>query len=473
MKTFPMFLCVADRPVVIVGGGEQAAQKCRLMLKTEARIIVAWPHLEAELESLAREGKISWHSGAISRALFDDAALIFIATGCPGSAAAIQGLTRSSGAVVNVVDQPDLCTAMTPSLVDRDPVVVAIGTEGTAPMLARKIKSQIETMLEPQLGGLAALAGRLRNAVARSVPKNGRRAFWRWVFEESPRRLHAKGAEREAALALKTAMAAGGAPDHNGRGTICLVGAGPGSADLLTLRAMQRLQEADVIFYDRLVDPAVLELARRDAERVYVGKQVGANQWPQKNIDQVIVAAALSGKSVVRLKSGDPMIFGRAEEELEAARNAGIPVEIVPGVTAAIASAAVLGRSLTERGKTDRVVFATGTCKSGDPSPDISDLLQPGTTVVLYMAVNATPRFSRQLKQQGFASDFEIDIVCSASRLDQRALRTTLGKLEDTIERENVQNPSIFVLRAPKLHAITNGIEPCQLNHTASLPLIA
>jgi len=216
---------------------------------------------------------------------------------------------------------------------------------------------------------------------------------------------------------------------------------------------MQRLQEADVIFYDRLVDTAALELARRDAERVYVGKQVGANQWPQEKIDRVIVAAARAGKSVVRLKGGDPMIFGRAEEELEAARNAGIPVEIVPGITAATASAAAMGRSLTERGKTDRVVFATGACRPGDPSPNISELLQPGTTVALYMAVNAAPRIAQQLRQQGLESDFGIDIVSSVSHSDQKIVRTALGTLECTIENENVQSPAIMVLRVPKLHA--------------------
>ena len=330
MKTFPMFLCVADRPVVIVGGGEQAAQKCRLMLKTEARIIVAWPQLEGELESLVRGGKVNWHRDPITHFLFEGVALIFIATDCPASAAAIHALVEPSGAVVNVVDQPALCSAFTPSLVDRDPVVVAIGTEGTAPVLARKIKSQIEIMLEPQVGRFAALAGKLRAAVARSVPAENRRAFWCWMFEGAPRRLFAEATERKAIVALHSAMAAGGAPDHNRQGTLCVIGVDLGASDLLTLRALKRLQEADVIIYDKKVDAAALELVRRDAERICV--DVGGNQWTQEKINKVIVATAWAGKSVVRLKVGNSMILDNIETELFAIRRASFPVEIVPNV---------------------------------------------------------------------------------------------------------------------------------------------
>ena len=296
MKSFPMFIRTSGRCVVIAGGGEQAAQKARLILKTDARIVLAAPALEDELLGLVETGRAQQHTGPITRALFEGAAMAFIATGCPGIDASLQAVAQGA-CPVNVVDQPELCDITTPSLVDRDPVVVAIGTEGTAPVLARQLKTRLEESLPPTLGGLAALSGRLRGSVARSVPRAKRRAFWAWVFSGAPARLWAQGAERAAAQSVKDAIAAGGAPEAQA-GAISLVGAGPGARDLLTLRAVQRLQEADVIFYDRLVDEEVLELARRDAERVFVGKHVGANAWPQERINALILAEARKGRRV-------------------------------------------------------------------------------------------------------------------------------------------------------------------------------
>ncbi|KGB83465.1 siroheme synthase [Rhodovulum sp. NI22] len=450
MKTFPMFLKMAGRDVVIVGGGEQAAQKARLMLKTEARLILLAPVLDEELQALIDTGRAVHDAGAIGPAHFADAALVFIATGCPGLDAAVHALAKAAGAVVNVVDQPALCDALTPSIVDRDPVVVAIGTEGAAPVLARQIKTRIETMLEPRLGEFASLAGRMRDAVAQRVPREGRRAFWRWAFSETPRRMHAAGAERDAARALKDAIAGGGAPDADALGVISLVGAGPGSADLLTMRAVQRLQEADIIFYDRLVDPAVLELARRDAERVYVGKAVGACAWPQERIDAIIVAAAKQGKRVVRLKSGDPCVFGRASEELAAARAAGLTVEIVPGVTAATAAAASIGQSLTERGQTDRLVFATGTCRDGDEAPDWGRILTPGTALALYMGVRKAAEIQHSLLESGLPAESIVEIISAASTVNERHVSARIDALAETIEIEKIPSPSILLVRRPK-----------------------
>ncbi len=449
MKTFPMFLQMAGRRVVIVGGGEQAAQKARLMLKTEAELVLVAPELEDELAALVRAGRAVQQP--LVPGIFRDAALVFIATGCPALDNCAHALAKAEGALVNVVDQPQLCDAITPSIVDRDPVVVAIGTEGTAPVLARQIKSQVEVMLEPRLGELAALAGRLRDAVAARIPKSERRPFWDWVFGGTPRQEMARGAHRAAAESLKRAIAEGRPEAEIGR--IALVGAGPGAADLLTLRALRCLQEADVIFYDRLVDPAVLELARRDAERVFVGKEVGAHSWPQERINSVIVSAARQGRRVVRLKSGDPSIFGRATEELEAARVAGIPVEIVPGVTAASAAGAALGRALTERGETDRLVIATGTCRPGDSAPDWAAMLQPGTTLALYMAVQKAPDIRAQLLQAGLPDTLEVEIAGAATTGHEQLCRTMLRDLPQAMA--GIGNPAIILIRAPKSLART------------------
>jgi uroporphyrin-III C-methyltransferase len=217
--------------------------------------------------------------------------------------------------------------------------------------------------------------------------------------------------------------------DTTAQGHIALVGAGPGAADLLTLRALRRLQEADVIFYDRLVDPAVLDMARPAADRVFVGKAVGANAWPQDRINGVILAAARQGRRVVRLKSGDPGIFGRASEELQAARAAGIPVEIVPGVTAACAAAASLGRSLTERGVTDTLVLATGTCRPGDAAPDWASRFHPGTTLALYMAATAAPEVRDCLRAAGAPANCAVTIVTAAQSTAERTLRGSLEGL--------------------------------------------
>ncbi|SEP54853.1 siroheme synthase CysG [Thalassovita taeanensis] len=455
MKSFPMFLRMADRRVVIAGGGEQAAQKARLVLKTEAALTFLAPTLDDELAAIVASGRANHDAGPITLDSFANTALVFIGTGCPGNDAALHALAKQAGATVNVVDQPDLCDATTPSIVDRDPVVVAIGTEGTAPVLARRLKTDIEQMLDPRLGSFAALAGRLRSAVAAHVPRDQRRAFWRWTFNGTPWQSHKRGAEREAADLLKTAIAGHGAPGTPAQGQITLVGAGPGARDLLTLRAVERLQEADVIFYDRLVDPDVLELARRDAERVFVGKTLGTTQWPQDRINEVILSAARQGRRVVRLKSGDPSIFGRATEELETARAANIPVEIVPGVTAASAAAAALGRPLTERGQTDRVTFATGTCRPGDDTPDWADMALPGTTLVLYMAVTKAAEVQDNLRASGLPATTEVEIVGSATHAHQKIARCTLDALAATIQAEAITNPAVLLIRHPKAQPAT------------------
>jgi len=447
MKTFPMFLQMAGRRVVIVGGGEQAAQKARLVLRTEARIVLIAAELDAELSALVAKGRAEQVTD-LSVAVFSGAALVFVATGCVGLDYAAHALAKEAGVVVNVVDRPALCDATTPSIVDCDPVVVAISTEGTAPVLARQIKSKMETLLEPALGELAALAGRLRPEVNQRIPQRERRFFWDWVFNGPPRQAMARGAGREAAARVKHTLATGGTGAV--QGAIFLVGAGPGAADLLTLRALRLLQEADIIYYDRLVDPGVLELARRDAERICVGKEVGASSWPQDRINTVIVAAARQGKKVVRLKSGDPGIFGRLTEELRAAQDAGIPVQIVPGVTAASCAAASLSRGLTERGATDRLLLATAACKPGDPEPDWAKMLQPGTSLAIYMGVRQARSILDSLRLANVPMILEVEIVSKASTPEEKVTRCKLEALAKTMQDEQVENPAVILITWPK-----------------------
>jgi uroporphyrin-III C-methyltransferase/precorrin-2 dehydrogenase/sirohydrochlorin ferrochelatase len=305
MKFFPMFLRMTGRDVVIIGGGETAAQKARLMLKTEARIVLAAPELEPELAALVAEGRAVQLAEEITAEtaadVFANAALVFVCTEDEECDVRMAQIVREAGALVNVVDRPDLCEANTPSLVDRDPLVVAIGTEGAAPVLARQIKTRLEEMLEPRLGELVALGGRLRDAVAKDVPREKRRAFWRWVYHDAPRNLYARGAEREAAERIKAAIAAGGAPGDAGRGAVALLPVGSPDPDLLTLRAVQRLQEADLIVCAEAEFAPMLELARRDAERVIVGQSHGTEGWLLSDQRHVVMQDYEKGARVVWL----------------------------------------------------------------------------------------------------------------------------------------------------------------------------
>jgi uroporphyrin-III C-methyltransferase/precorrin-2 dehydrogenase/sirohydrochlorin ferrochelatase len=325
---------------------------------------------------------------------------------------------------------------------------VAIGTEGQAPALARKLKADLEVQLSPQTGRFVALLGRLRSAVTEAFPVRQRRDFWRWAATGPAYLAHMAGREREAASVLKQAIADRAAPEAEGH--IALVGAGPGAKDLLTLRAMRPLEEADVIFYDRLVDPEIVALGAPEAERIYVGKAVGANAWPQDKIDRLIVAEACKGRRVVRLKSGDPSIFGRAGEEIDAARAAGISIEIVPGITAASAAAASLLRPLTERGETDTFAISTGRAKPGDADPERGRLAVPGTSMAFYMAVEKAGHVRADLMAAGAPAACPVDIVSHASTVRERHVMTTLGALEQTIRDEAVQSPAIVFVRYPK-----------------------
>lgn len=465
MKTFPMFLKMQDRRVVIAGGGEQAAQKCRLILKTDATITLLAPALDPELADLHAAGRINWDTGPVGPDSFVDTALVFIATGCPGLDSALHMLAKAAGATVNVVDQPDLCDALTPSIVDRSPVVVAIGTEGTAPVLARQIKTRVEEMLEPRLGDLAALAGRLRTRAAMRLGPRERRDLWRWVFNGPARSTHAQGGEREAARMIKRAIDTGDMGDQ-GKGSVALVGAGPGAKDLITLRGVQRLQEADVIYYDRLVDPDILDLARRDAERVYVGKAPGCHHWPQEKICNVIVSAALQGKRVVRLKCGDPGVFARGKEETDSLAAAGIPYEIVPGVTAASGAAAALGGFLTERGTCDTLVFATGQTQEPKETPNWLATLQPGTRVAIYMGVGMAETIANHLISGGFANQIDIDIVANAQRPDQIIASCRADGLVSTLSTFRISNPAILFLTWAHDSRRQSSDETCFANET-------
>ncbi|MBB5514175.1 uroporphyrin-III C-methyltransferase/precorrin-2 dehydrogenase/sirohydrochlorin ferrochelatase [Rubricella aquisinus] len=462
MQTFPMFLKMSGRRVIVFGGEEEAAQKTRLMLKTEAEIVVVAESLCPELAELARAGRVIHHAPAITADGISGAVLAFCASGCPGADAAHAALAREARVLVNAVDQPDLCDAFTPAIVDRDPVVVAIGTEGTAPVLARRIKSKLETELEPNLGRFAASLGRMRGMVAHRVQKDARRAFWAWVWDVL-RPLHASGAEDEALNRMTEAALAGRAPDAARAGSVSLVGAGPGGVDLITLRGLRRLQEADVILHDALSDPEILELARRDAERIDVGKICGDTKrpsaWQQDRIARLMVQHASEGKHVVRLKCGDPGLFGRAREEMDACDAAGIPVEIVPGITAAFAASAEFNAVLTERHEIDAITLASARKATGAACTSAAPTLRPGGAIAYYMGVREAAAIEAGLLQT-CPADLPCQIVSRAGYADARSVTTTLSDLSGTIERDGIKSPAILFVKWPTSHGVAAATAP-------------
>ncbi|SPF79857.1 siroheme synthase CysG [Pseudoprimorskyibacter insulae] len=440
MKQFPLFVKTTGRTVLILGGGEEAAQRARLFGRTDATVLVSAKTLDWELEALREAGQIT----LVAVPDFASADVVFVTRDADLDAA--QAASKA-GRMVHVSGRPDLSDFALPTLVDRDPVVVAIATEGTAPSLARQIKADVETMLDPALGRFAALAGTLRRAADQALDAPARNRLWRWAFSDAPWQMFRKGQEREALKLLKSAVQDG---QGAAKGHISLVGAGPGAKDLLTMRAVNRLQAADVIFYDRLVDPEVLDYARPDARRVYVGKVVGACAWPQDRICEVITAEARKGLNVVRLKSGDPGIFGRATEELEAARAEGIETEIVPGVTAAMGAAAAAGRSLTERGVSDTLVFATGMVRPGDAAPDWARHAHPGTAMAFYMSVGNAPQIVDSLRAAGMPADAPVSVGVEVSKPGQHLFDTVLADLPQALRDHAVSGCATILATWPK-----------------------
>jgi uroporphyrin-III C-methyltransferase/precorrin-2 dehydrogenase/sirohydrochlorin ferrochelatase len=432
--------------VLVVGGGEAAARKVRLLSKTSARITVVAETVTEELSELAARGAIAVLPRAfLSRDLYGPR-LVYAATGDGLRDRTVARAAKARGILVNVVDAPALSTFITPAIVDRDPVTVAIGTEGAAPVLARQIKTLLETLLPANLGTLARRARDLRKTVARAVADpHRRRRFWDRLLSGPFRRAVLSGAEDEACRILAAELAdQHRSAQSTAAGRVTLIGCGPGDPDLLTLRAVQRLQEADVLVVDRLVDAKVLEYARRDAERILLGKSPRGPATSQAEINRLIVREARAGKVVARLKGGDPLIFGRAAEEMAACQAAGIPVEVVAGVTAAHACAARVGLPLTLRERVRQFAVVAGASAEGDPDLDWPALLAQNAAFAIYMGVGNVPLLRRQLLSAGADAATPVVIVENGTRQSERTIATTLADLTDAVARHAVVAPAVI-----------------------------
>ena len=422
LNTFPVSFKVEGRRIVIVGGGDEALAKARLAVKTAAEVVVVAARIEADFGKLP----VTVLERAFAPGDLDNAAICFVADHGPDGEAA-KATARARGVPLNVVDVPEDCDFYTPSIIERAPVVVAVSSEGDAPVLARLVRARIEAAISPNLGRVARLAGAMRERAAAVIGSSlGRRRYFEaLVTAPTVEAALERGRGREAAEALLEAHAAG-KPEA---GIVWLIGAGPGAEDLLTLRAQRLLQEADVIVHDQLVPDAVVEMGRRDAERISVGKKKGHHSFTQAQINALIVRLARQGKRVARLKGGDPMVFGRAGEEIAALRKAGIAYRIVPGVSAALAAAADTATPVTLRKISTGFVFATAHGASNSEVRHWAALAQSGLTLALYMGKSVAAETAGKLIRNGASADLPVGIVVKAGRSDRSLYRGTLGAL--------------------------------------------
>jgi len=462
MRHFPIFVDLKCHRVVVSGAGETAAAKLRLLLKTEALIEVYGEDACDDVRAWHEDGRLRWFAKPLPFAALFGARLVYAAHDDAEADARVRALGEKAGVLVNVVDNLALSQFITPALVDRDPVTVAIGTEGAAPVLARRIKADIEAALPSGLGRLAAIARDYRDAAANLPGGRMRRAFWSRFFDVDGPAALAEGGEEAARAALERLIAAYAQDDEAkpaNDGRVILVGAGPGDPELLTLKARRVLHEADVVLYDRLVDPRILELARREARLIEVGKKPGGPAWKQPDINAAMIAHAHAGALVVRLKSGDPLVFGRADEELDALEGAGIDWEVVPGITAASAAAAAAGRSLTKRGRNGAIGFITAHDAEGYAEHDWRALAQPGRAVAIYMGLRAARFVQGRLMLHGASPETPVTVVENASRPNEKVVAAHLGNLCERIGDADVTGPAIIFVGLEKRAVSRTAIE--------------
>lgn len=446
MDFLPIFLDVKHRSCVVIGGGEIAARKVALLLKAGATVTVCAPELAVTLSQLAAAGKIRHRREEFHESLLDDGILAIAATDDADVNRRVSEAASARHIPVNVVDRPELCSFIMPSIIDRSPVVAAVSSGGTSPVLARVIRARLESLIPSAYGRLAQLVAPFRDRVkAKFTHLNHRRVFWEEVLQGPIAELVYSGQDRAAYAALerKLETAVG---DQAHLGEVYLVGGGPGDPDLLTFRALRLMQQADVVVYDRLVSPEVLDLVRRDAERIYAGKERDRHAIPQEDINQLLVRLAREGKRVVRLKGGDPFIFGRGGEEIATLMEEGIPFQVVPGITAAAGCSAYAGIPLTHRDYAQSVVFVTGHLQDGTVNLNWKALAQPKQTVVFYMGLHGVDTICRELIAHGLSDKTPAALVQQGTTRHQQVHTGTLASLPGIVERAKVKPPTLIIV---------------------------
>jgi uroporphyrin-III C-methyltransferase/precorrin-2 dehydrogenase/sirohydrochlorin ferrochelatase len=441
---FAAFLDLRGKPALVVGGGSVAAQKAEALLRSGARVSIIAPQLCARLTELTLRGTLRHEAKRFQPGDLVGAEIAIAATDDAAVNEAVSLAARALRIPVNVADNAAASSFIMPSVVDRPPLQIAISSAGASPVLARKVRALIEAALPFALGRLAGLAARYRApSKARYPEPQARRHFWEGVMAGPIAEMALSGNEAGAERALQEALQR---EETRKGGFVSLVGGGPGNPDLLTLRALRVLQSADVLLYDYLVAPAIVELARREAERIYVGKQHDNHALGQHEINALMVRLAAQGKHVVRLKGGDPFIFGRGGEEIEALAAEGIDFEVVPGITAAAGAASYAGIPLTHRDYAQTCVFATGHLKDGSAPLDWQALARPRQTVAIYMGVHGLEPICRGLIGHGLAPDTPAALVERATQPAQRVLEATLATLPQRAREEKVKPPALLIV---------------------------
>lgn len=445
MNHLPIFLDMRGAHAVVVGGGEVALRKIRILREAGAQVTVVAPELSAGLCALKETGGITHVARSFDSLDVAGARIVIAATNNGRVNKRVSEAATAAHIPVNVVDHPSLCTFIMPSIIDRSPVLVAVSSGGASPVLARLLRVRLETMIGSAYGQLAHFMAQRRTLVRQHIPgPDARRRFWERILQGPVAELLLGGRTEEAEGLFAQEISSPRAKDT--LGLVSLVGAGPGDPDLLTLRALRLMQEADMIVYDRLVAPPILALCRKDAERIDVGKSAGRHAVPQENINQLLVDLAAAGKRVVRLKGGDPFVFGRGGEEIDTLVEAGIPFQVVPGITAALGCAAYGDLPLTHREYAQSCVFVAGHCQNDGLPVNWAALAQPHQTVVFYMGVAAVATISRELIAHGLPPTTPAALVERGTTPQQRVLTSTLSELPDVVSGQSITPPTLVVI---------------------------
>lgn len=451
MDWFPIFLALGDSPALVVGGGAVALRKTRHLLEAGCRVTVVAPWCDPDLRTLAVEGKLCWRAVRFEPEMVVGHRLVIAATDDADLNRLVAASANRFRVLVNVVDDPALCSFIVPAVVDRSPLVIAVGTGGRAPILARQVKASLEAMLPGALGRLAGFMGEWRARVRREVSRPGaRRRLWERVVR-GPVAEHLFAGRDADAHRLMAGMVEGGrgaAGDSQPLdGEVYIVGAGPGDPELLTLRALRLMQQCDVVLYDRLVADEILALVRRDADRIDVGKRVGGRGWSQQQIHQAMIRLARDGKRVLRLKGGDPLVFGRGGEEMEALAGAGVAYQVVPGITAASGCAAYAGIPLTHRDHAHSCVFVSGHDVEA-LEYDWQLLASPRQTIVFYMALGQIGTICHELRRHGLPDTTPAALIAQGTTRDQEILRGMIATLAEIAARRRLRPPAVLIVGA-------------------------
>ena len=447
MGDLPIFVDMRGRPALVVGGGVVAARRAELLVRSEARVTAFSSELSDEFFELRARANFRHEPRDPAPKDFAGSALCFIATDDERLVDAARSMAKKAGALVNVADRPRLSDFIMPSIVDRSPLVIAVSTGGASPILGRMLKARLETMIPAAYGRLAELMSGFRRRVAAAISDpTMRRRFWEAVLEGPIAEAVLAGNEGVAEAHLEREIERWGTERASPQGEVYLVGAGPGDPDLLTFRALRLMQKADVVLYDRLTDERVINLVRREAERIYVGKRPDDHELPQPEISALLVKLARQGRRVLRLKGGDPFMFGRGGEEIEALAEHGVPFQVCPGVTAAIGASAYAGIPLTHRDHAQACVFVTGHGRDGKIDLDWPALIQPRQTVAIYMGLRNLEALTAEFIARGASPDLPAAIVDNATRANQRVIVGALGTLEAKARAAGLKGPSIVIV---------------------------